>query len=347
MKGPVGRMVFQFKAFVVGTTQAFLELSHNMLKNQDPKVRRQAFDELAGMLVIGAVFFHGLGGLPGASLVMSAIQLIRNSLEDDDDKRRRQEEDPVFANNFEGYFRYKWLPEHFGELPARVMDVGLLSALTPFDLASRTSYNNMWFREGLPGKNWVEDAKNLMLANIGPAVTMGGSLDMAAKDFNDGEVARGVERLMPALLRGPLMARRLATEGLETGRGDEVVGPGEISNGAILAAALNISPRVVTEAQGKKFAALKFQNKIEADKSAALRAMNKATKSQNSAELERAREMVDAYKAKYPSQKAISTDTMQKSYKAFLELSDKMMGGVPVEGNELEWYQFLISTGGE
>jgi soluble cytochrome b562 len=345
MKGPIARMVFLFKMYPVNVTKFFLENGYAMLKDKDPEVRRRAFKELAGVVAIGGMF-HGLKGMFGYSVITTAIGMLLDQLEDDEDKRRRIEEDPVFADDYDGYFFYRWLPEHFGEVGAKVLEVGPLAALTPLNFASRTSYNDLWLREGLTGSTWMESVKNLILANIGPAVSMGGSLDLAAKDFNDGEVMRGIERMMPALVRGPLMAYRLGTEGAETRGGDKIVSPGEISEMQLVGAALGLSPRQVAEYQNKRIAALNFQARLSGDKAAALRAVNKPMFEENYDAVGKAMEGIQEFNAKYPSKYFIDDDTREKSYEAYKEKREKTRRGVSMEDDEIDFYDFLIRGGG-
>jgi hypothetical protein len=344
MKGPIGRMVFQFKMYSVNTTKFFVENLYLMTRDLDPEVRRQARSELLGVMAIGGIF-SGVTGMFGSSAFIGAIGMLLDQFEDDEDKRRRIEEDPVFANDYNGYFRYRWLPAHFGKLGASIIEVGPLSALTPLNLASRTSYNDLWLREGLTGSNWSESVKNLIMANIGPAVSFGGSLDLAAKDFNDGEVMRGVERMMPAIVRGPLMSYRLATEGAETRKGDKIVSPEELSVMQIAGAAMGMSPQIVADYQKKRVAALNFQTKLKSDKSDTLRAINRAMSENDYDAIQRAMQKKADFNAKYPSLYAIDDDTLNKSYEAYEEVRDKTERGVKIEDDELPYYNFLIDGG--
>ncbi|CAB4190284.1 hypothetical protein UFOVP1193_49 [uncultured Caudovirales phage] len=344
MKGPLGRMVFQFKMYSVNTTKFFLENIYLMTRDLDPEVQRRAKSELVGVVAIGGLF-SGATGVFGYSVISTAIGMLLSQLEDDEDKRRRIEEDPIFADDYDGYFRYRWLPAHFGKLGASIVEVGPLAALTPLNLASRTSYNDLWLREGLTGGNWSENAKNLILANIGPAVTMGGSLDLAAKDFNDGEVMRGIERMMPAVVRGPLMSYRLATEGAETRKGDKIVSPEEISTGELVGAALGLSPRVVADYQKKRIKALNFQAQLRSNRADILRAINKAAFDNDNDAMQRAMQKKNEFEARYPSLYLIDDDTLDKSFDAYEKVREKTIRGVPVEDDELPYYNFLIDGG--
>jgi hypothetical protein len=348
MKGPVGRTVFLFKMFSVNTTKFFVKNAYEILKGESKEVRGRAAKELAGVLAMGAAF-SGVTGLPLYGVVASAIGMLIDQLEDDEDKRRRLEEDPVLAQDYDAYFRYKWLPEHFGTMNvpgtnvplARVAEIGPISALSGFNFAPRTSYNGLWLREGLAGKNWADSAKNLMMANIGPAVSMGGSLDLAAADFNEGNIERGIERLVPGLVRGPLMAYRLRTEGAETRGGDKIVKPEEIDDMSLAASVLGFSPSVVSDAQQKRFAALNFQQRLNSDKANALHAMNRAMWEQDQDALKRACKKVNDFNEKYPVGFAIDADTLDSSLSAYEDLRMKQIRGVAVKDDELAYYKFL------
>ncbi len=79
------------------------------------------------------------------------------------------------------------------------------------------------------GRNAQETVGNVAREVAGPV--LGGlttNMVDAAQFFANGDLARGVERMLPKFLADPLRAIRYQNEGLVDRRGDEVLGPEEI-----------------------------------------------------------------------------------------------------------------------
>jgi hypothetical protein len=351
-KHPVGRSIFMFKMFSAVQTKFFVKAILMSTRGLDPELKMEARKELLGVLAMAAVF-GGATGLPLYSVINDIIDLALDQFEDDEDKRKRRELNPYLANNSDARFRYQYLPGHFGEITiptlggkqsslARVLEVGPISALSGLNFAPSTSYNGMWFREGLPGDTWVETAKNLVLANLGPSVSLGTNIDLAAKDWNNGDILRGVERVMPGILKGPLMGERVATEGLETSKGSQVVAPEDIDIISKIAAFLGFTPEAISRQQNMRFEAIKQIQRANTEKAHAIALMNVAMATNDSDKAVAAGKAIEKYNTRYPGEEfQIDDETLDNSYEAFLKKRDSEFGGVPIEKDyldDLEWY---------
>jgi len=351
-KHPVGRSIFMFKMFSAVQTKFFVKAILMSTRGLDPALKVEARKELLGVLAMGAMF-GGATGLPLYSVINDVIDLALDQYEDDEDKRKRRELNPYLSNNSDARFRYQYLPGHFGEITiptlggkqsslARVLEVGPISALSGLNFAPSTSYNGMWFREGLPGDTWVETAKNLILANLGPSVSLGTNIDLAGKDWNNGDILRGVERIVPGILKGPLMGERVATEGLETSKGSQVVAPEDIDIISKIAAFLGFTPEAVSRQQNMRFEAIKQIQAANTAKAHAIALMNVAMATNDSDKAIAAGKAIEKYNTRYPGEEfQIDDETLDNSYKAFLEKRDSEIDGVPIEKeylDDLEWY---------
>jgi len=351
-KHPVGRSIFMFKMFSAVQTKFFVKAILMSTRGLDPELKIEARKELLGVLAMAAVF-GGATGLPLYSVVNSIIDLALDQFEDDEDKRKRRELNPYLANNADARFRYQYLPSHFGDITvptlggkqsslARILEIGPISALSGFNFAPSTSYNGMWFREGLPGDTWVETAKNFLLANLGPTVSLGTNIDLAAKDWNNGDILRGVERVMPGFLKGPIMGERVVTEGLETSKGSQVVAPEDIDTISKIAAFLGFTPEAISRQQNMRFEAIKQIQRANTEKARAIALMNVAMATDDSDKAVAAGKAIEKYNTRYPGEEfQIDDETLDNSYEAFLKKRDSEIDGVPIEDDyldDLEWY---------
>jgi len=268
LRNAVGRTVGQFKMYAVIMTSWFTRNAYTMFRHAlTTQESREAMHRLTGVLAMGGLF-HGLVGMPLYSTICSTIDAVLDTFEDDEDKRKRRRYDPLTADSSNLRFRYQWLPENFGQIKipgidgrdhrlSEVLEKGAISSLTDINIGSRTSFDNMWWREAKPGKSYFETAQNLILANMGPGVSTGVNMVGAIDDFSNGKIERGLEKLVPAFFKGSLVAGRLATEGAETKKGDVILKPSEINELNIIAQILGFSPTRLARIQEHNFERMK------------------------------------------------------------------------------------------
>jgi len=142
----------------------------------------------------------GIQGMPlyGAANVLS--EMINALVEDDDDE----------FYDFDASVR-----DIFGEIGYK----GPLNKLLNLDIASRTGFNNLIFRDDSRRLGEVGLPTYLLEMSLGPSFSYALSLSRAAKDFDQGNIQRGTEQMMPAFLRNPLKAIRYANEGARNRKG--------------------------------------------------------------------------------------------------------------------------------
>jgi hypothetical protein len=145
----------------------------------------------------------GLQGMPlyGAANVLS--EMINALVEDDDDE----------FYDFDASVR-----DIFGDIGYK----GPLNKLLNLDVASRTGFNNLIFRDDSRRLGEVGLPTYLLEMSLGPSFSYALSLSRAAKDFDQGNIQRGTEQMMPAFLRNPLKAIRYANEGARNRKGAEL-----------------------------------------------------------------------------------------------------------------------------
>lgn len=264
MNKDLARFVFQFKNYAVTTTKFFLENSHAMLKGETPEVRAQAMNELAGVLLMGGMFF-GVTGMPLYSVVTATIDAVLDNLGDDEDKRKRRGKNPLTADDSDQRFRRDFLPQNFGNITipgitgdkvslSAMIESGPISAWTDVNWSRRTQFNNLWFQQGMKGSTWEESTKNAILANLGPGVSLGDNFARAIDDFSNGEITRGLIKLNPAFTKGIFTAYQLGTEGATTTKGDVILKPTDFSDYNLVNSVLGFQSDRLARLQNEKFA---------------------------------------------------------------------------------------------
>jgi hypothetical protein len=334
LKGSIGRTILQFKMYAVGMTSFFMRNAYNALRvsgiSMDERIK--ALHVLSGTLAMGGVF-HGLVGMPLYSTICMAIDAAMSAFGDDEEKKRRIRKNPLTASDSNMRFRYEYLPENFGTITfpgldmrqhrlSEILEKGAFSALTDINVGSRTSFDNMWWRAPQPGKNWMESAQNIILANLGPGVSTGVNMIGAIDDFNSGRIVRGLEKTVPAFFRGSLTAYRIGTEGAESKRGDDMLKPSEISDANLVAQVLGFPPTRLTRIQEQNFATKQELMDAQTKRNKLLTRMNDVIYDPegDKSRLKAAIEDIKKFNQRYPVEGLlISSDTIQSSLETYMQ----------------------------
>ena len=200
----LGKVAFVFKSFA--QTQIFLQyrLLQKILKGKDLETRKVAAKQFAGIMGM-AFLFAGVQGLPlyGAASVLAG--LIEEAFGDEDNPMDPDE----------------YLRQAIGSLAYK----GPISQLLQSDIASRTGFNNMLWRED--DKRVEEIGPFLFAAEqiFGASYAALMNIYRAGADWWDDEVStyRALETSAPAVIKNGMKAWRFAKEGALTRKGDAIV----------------------------------------------------------------------------------------------------------------------------
>jgi hypothetical protein len=323
MRNFVGKTVGQFKMYAVNMTSFFVRNAYSMfaeLFKGNPKEAAAAMQRLTGVLLMGAVF-GGVTALPLYSVICTAIDLWLDNLGDEEEKKRRMAENPYTANSSDLRFRYEFLPRMFGDIKitgldgkdrklSSVLEKGAVSELGDFNIGSRTSYDGMWFRGAKEGDTPTETILNYLAANLGPAFSSGLSMTGVINDWKDGKILRGLERIAPALIKNPLTAARLATEGAKTPGGEIVMSKDEFSTFNIAMQALGFQSTQLAKYQENKFKLQEETISAGKTRSEILRKLDNAILGSDSsdADVERMFDRIDKFNDRYAGLKHLRID---------------------------------------
>ncbi|SHO54436.1 DNA primase TraC [Vibrio quintilis] len=203
MQNPVMKVATQFKQYSQNMTYFLLRNAYQSIKGATKEEQIEARKQLIGSLGMTAL----MGGM--SALPLSAAYGIANALSavfGDDDK-------PWDA---ETEFR-SYLADAFGEDLAD----GILYGAGGAGISPRISMDNMWFQtpnDDVDGEgSWDFYAKQAAGPVLGGIFVQGlRSLDR----INDGDYFRGIEGMMPKIVKDAMKAYRYADEGALNSRGD-------------------------------------------------------------------------------------------------------------------------------
>lgn len=355
MRNAVGRTVGQFKQYAYTMTSFFVRNMYNTVrldKSLTAPERKEAIASLTGTLAMGWLF-AGVGGLPAFSSFCFLIDVLLDAFGDEDeDKKKRRAETPFFADDFKSRFTYEWLPSKLGQITvpgidgrqhkmSDIMMRGPVSVLSDIDFGSRVGWDNMWFRSGKVQPTMAATLGSYTEEMLGPAYSgiktvLGGVDDLAKGDF-----LRGLEGISPAALRAPIAATRMATEGAETRKGEDILRKDELNALNIVMKGIGYSPTRLTQLQQYRFA---LNQQIQAARSKhneLLGALNKAAFDEegSAAKVKSAVEDIEKFNKRYPGVDGIyiDLDTIDRSMDTYAERKGLTYRGVYLDDKLLPY----------
>ncbi len=224
MQGPTARIIFQFKNYAQQMTYLLVRTLNEAVRDADPEVKREAQKRLGGILFMTGLF-AGYEGLP----LYWVIEGVMNAMFDDEDE-------PYDFNNS----AKNTIADLFGSNAARILSKGAVSEILGGDIANRVSMNGMWFRDSNKSADEVEAFRQFVTDLAGPFVGIGVNFADGIQKINDGNTRRGIEAMLPPVLKDFLKVARFAEEGATTLRGDPIVG--EVSTWGLFLQALGFTP---------------------------------------------------------------------------------------------------------
>jgi hypothetical protein len=228
-----GKVMFTFKRFAQSQIYLLSKLFKQAFKDADPEVRGVAAKQLIG--IYGTAFIlAGLQGMPGYGLAEFLMNLIKG----DDDE-----------------------PYDFGSTLSETNRKGLVNQIFGVDVASRTGFNGILWRDNPARMAEVGPAAYALEQTLGPAYGAFISAQRGGKLLSEGEYQRGFEAITPSFIRNGLKAIRYAEEGVRNKDGTPVVK--DLSAYKLLMQAVGFNPAPVAEARESAGADYEIKRKLE------------------------------------------------------------------------------------
>ena len=291
MKGSeLARALFLFKQYSVITTRFFVQGTRAIFGKDTPSAERvAAMKEMTGVLGM-SFMMGGVVALPLYTLGMMTLQALQDMTDDEEDRKERMKNNPITADSVELQFRYEWLPEHFGQ-PMVTDDKGkkitlgdiilngAVSEATGWNFGSRVSLDiaGMWFRAPKDADTWGQTINNALVENI-PGASASLNIVSMGEEVAKGNVLKGLELGLPAMVKAPIKAYRLGTEGVRTQTEKIKLSSEEMSNAEIIGAVLGFNPTQIAKVQQQNRDILNRTKKLQEKKSDLLGAYKRAVR---------------------------------------------------------------------
>jgi len=296
MQGNIARVVFLFKQYSQNMIYTLSRNAQQAVKAETPERKAEARKALSGLLVSHAMA-AGVFGLPMVGMLMSAASMIGG----DEDEPWDSE---VALKNM--------LADSFGPKTAEVFAHGL-SRLTPWDISGRVGLDRLLLpdvQEGLEGTRFAESWTTQAL---GPVVGIGVNVAKGLSEMGKGEYLRGLEAMMPSVLRGPIKAYRFGTEGNIDKTGVSI--NDEVGMAGVAGQALGFSPSETRLAQEGKSAIYSADKAIQVRKSNLVRQFALASMASDSEGMADTRKDIVRFNQKNPKAR-ITQSNLVASVKA-------------------------------
>lgn len=205
-------LVLQFQRYNVSVLQTIGKLTLRAMKADTPEERIESKKALAGLLATTTVL-AGTMGIPLAGVIAGAY----NALAGDEDS-------PVdFKTDYQNF-----LADTFGQDVGQVMSHGAFNYISGADVASKVGLEN-----ALPFTQLVSqlaDSRRKLKDRLdagafqfmGPSIGMGAGIAEGMGMVADGNWAKGLEKMSPALVRGAIKAGNMSETGFTTMAGNQI-----------------------------------------------------------------------------------------------------------------------------
>ena len=327
MQGDVVKVITLFKQYSLNTTYRMMRDLHDSLRGASPEVRRLARRRFAGIMVMSGI----LAGLPGLWMIKSVGFVVSQIVDDEDEP-------------FNMFWELRaFLADWLGPTAADAIMVGLVDTFTPVSISQRVSLSDLWFRDEHRDLDSDRQFREYLLQFLGPIPSMIADALRGIDMIADGNIQRGVEKLLPTALEGPAKAARYSQEGVTNWRGDEIVPLSELHAGDLLVQALGFTPSKVNRAYTQNTAVKTYERAILDRRSELMSRLWLAEQAGDPAMVNKIESDIEDYNTVNP-EKAITAKSIKQSMRARARASDRMDGGMVLDP-DLEYLRDELNFG--
>jgi transcription termination factor NusB len=302
----IGKVAFTFKRFAQAQIYNMARLFYQSIKhfNPDEDTRKLAQKQLTGILGMTYIF-SGAQGLP----VYGAANMFTSALSS------------MFGDDDEPFDFDESVRSAIGDLGYK----GPVNALTNIDIASRTGFNGMVWRDDPRRLSEVGFTSYFAEHFFGPAFQVGVNVERGAKLLNEGHSYRALETVVPSFAKNPLKAFRFATEGATTTNGAPIVD--DVNAMSAFLQIFGFSNAELTEAYARASSMKTAEQKIQARRTALLDLHFLAKNNGDFEMMSELRDKIADYNESHPSYR-ISGDTLSRSYRGHMQRINDSVDGV-------------------
>lgn len=372
-KTRLGRLALQMQSYRQSMNMLLARSFIKMVGAQSTKAERLASARVFFGVAAVTALYGGIRVTHISAMLMAAYTLLKfvESLVDDDDEEKEVEQgylndatierelmkfadkngNELALKDAEYYIRAHWIPETFGRKStlknalglsdetadklAAVADMGL-PALGGVDISNSVALNEFWSPVEAKGNTpEVRALETLARFGLGPTAASLAQYVKAAQAWQDGDMSKAFEAILPPAIRNYIKSERLQSEGLRVGKNEDIVlkDPTYYTSGKSALISMGFRDAETSRNMQLDIAAGKIEDEIAAEKTKLLDRRYRAIldfeanpSKENEREWNRAERNIDIYNLIYPSN-AITADTKSKSLKAKRqEATDKAYG---------------------
>lgn len=191
-KSNTGRILLMFKKYPQHMAYFLMSTLHEMVKGETKAVKQEAMKRF-GLLLATSWAMGGLAAMP----LVGFLEMLIDSFDDDDDEQK-------------DYFM-QWANRKLGDLGYW----GLMNYVTGWDIASRTGYNNIVFRDdkAIEAKDM---GKYITDQVLGPIYGISNNIFEGYRLLTEGHADRAMESFSPVAVRNVLKGTRYMFDGAAT-----------------------------------------------------------------------------------------------------------------------------------
>lgn len=344
-RNAAGRFLLQFMVYPLFITGRWMKEAYRTVTASTGAAKYQAFKELSG--IMGVTFM--LAGVTGLPFFSTVLGYIGAWLEDEDEKMGRK----TFKDlDYWTWWRTVWLPEYMGNIGifgrpltevvglseqqlADLIDRGPTNMLTGVDIASRTSINptDMFAGQNKEVRTTKEGALQFAEDRAGPFVGMILSYMDAYDAFADGDMQRGMEKMLPAIARNPAVAFKYYNEGIKDYKGATILKKDSMTTGRLIYQAIGFRLDEVANQQKFLFQLSKIENKVRFEREDILKNLRNSYQKKDFGRYRDWMKEREEFNRKYPSY-AIDDDAVVRSVTSGAErAATAIRGFAPTEQN--------------
>ena len=327
MKAPGGRLALQFMTFALNIMVLLIRNFYRMIAGLNGEGRAEAFKIFFGVLS-STTLIAGVTGLPFYGVVMALLSFAW------EDKERPQELKDLDRDT---WFTQVYLPEILGDVTvagyklgdlSELVSKGVLNKLTGLDFSSRTSLNNMFFRDIKETQSPREEVIARALERAGPAANMVLNWADAYDAFQQGDQQKALEKIAPAILRNIVVANKYAKEGAKDNKGAVIAKPEAFDNWDYYGQAIGFRSAPLANAQAVNFKLTAIEKRIENERTDLLNNLDRAYRNKDLKEYSKINDDINKrFNRMYPSKRI---DEIEKSLETRAEARGKSWRGVEI-----------------
>lgn len=314
MQGDIGKILTTFRNFTVNMLYRLFRDTHQSLVGKSAEDRAEARTQLIG-LTLSMMAHAGIKGTWGYGIIMLLAGLFFPG--GGDDAEKWLQDSLLVEGDGPGIAAWNYT------MGAALN--GVPGQLTGVDLVNRIGMPNLWFR-GSDRDLEGEDLYNAYLYEVlGPVV--GGIAPGMVRGVGDvlgGDVERGVEAMVPKMLRDVMKAGRYVAEGVETRNGDTILE--SVNPYQALMQASGFTPAAIAERYQINSRLKNEEKRITDERTEIQRAAGDLIRAGEPIS-ESVVEQIREFNATYPEY-PITSDTIKQSVRSRIRASDRNEFGV-------------------